>query len=415
MNNLTKQKQMQKWLESNNFCIVPFIHMDIETNGDYKPCCRANPLTDENGKPLNIKDYTIKEIWDHPAREKLLESFKNNEKHPACDGCWRDPSPKAQHRVKFSTTKNSLDKTIKAYEENNFDPELQWLELRPGNVCNLKCRICYPFASSQWGKDYHAIMGEGDFKGSEWWQYNVDCQWIEDPNIWSSIESLEKLKVLHFLGGEPLMVPQHFNLLQKLIDAGVSKNIEINYSTNGTKFFTQEQLDILKQFGTIKITISIDDIEKRFEYQRKNAVWKEVKENIFKFFELQKDKKFHIVIGQAISILNVYHIDEFYNTLESYGVTNNSIEVDHWVSTYGLDIRALTKKEKTKVLEKLKQGTNFRTQAVIDRMMSIDMWTPQQQQHRFLRIQRLDDIRNEKFSDVYPEMSKIISLAEQVE
>jgi len=396
---------LDDFLLNSNWCALPFCHMNIETNGDLKPCCRANPILDNDGTPLNIRNYSIDELWNHPKRLEFLEKFKRNEKPKECYQCFeREPIVKNQHRVKFSKNRRAIDYT-KEYLKGNTDPRLHWIEIRPGNTCNLKCRICGPEFSSQWGKDANKLLEKVSYKQSEWYTYNKDCQWIEHDNVFESVDSLKDVKHIHFLGGEPLMVLQHFDLLKNILSKTSGKNIDIYYNTNGTKRFTDEQLEILKQFKSLTVNLSIDDIGKRFEYQRKNAVWKEVYENIKWFYSLQEKDIVMVYIAQAISILNLYDIDEFLNFAQQHGI---KMFTDHWVTTPGMDIRSLTPKQKQKVKAKLEKGTHPNTKIVLDRMMSENTGNAIQDKHREFRINKLDDIRQESFVEVYPEFSKIL-------
>lgn len=404
MNNL------DDFLLNTNWCALPYCHMNIETNGDCKPCCRAKPILDNDGTPLNIKNYTIDELWNHPKRLEFVEKFNRNEKPSECDQCFvREPIPANQQRVKFSKNRRARDYAEK-YLRGDKQLKLNWIEIRPGNICNLKCRICGPEFSSQWAKDANEATETVPFKESPWYTYNKNCQWIEHDNVFDSVDSLKDVKHIHFLGGEPLMVPQHFDLLKNILDKTSGKDIEIYYNTNGTKIFTKEQLEILKQFKSITINLSIDDIEKRFEYQRKNAKWSEVYENIKWFFKMREESKplFYVYFAHAISILNIYDIDEYYNLLQHHGIQLPYPE--HWVTTPGLDIRSFTPTEKEFVKAKLEKGTHPYTKIVLDRMMAEDIWSEQHQLNRYSRIKKLDLIRNESFSDVYPELSKILNI-----
>ena len=401
---------LDDFLLNSNWCALPYCHMNIETNGDLKPCCRAKPILDDDGTPLNIKNYNIDELWNHPKRLEFVEKFNRNEKPSECEQCFvREPIPANQQRIKFSKNRRAKEYAEK-YLRGNKEIKLNWIEIRPGNVCNLKCRICGPQFSSQWAKDVNQVLEDVPFKESPWYTYNKNCQWIEHDNVFDSVDSLKDVKHIHFLGGEPLMVPQHFDLLKNILDKTSGKDIEIYYNTNGTKIFTNEQLEILKKFKSVTVNLSIDDIGKRFEYQRKNAKWDEVYENIKWFYKIKEENKssFYVYLAHAVSILNVYNVDEFYNFGQQYGIQLPYPE--HWVTTPGLDIRSLTPAEKEFVKLKLEKGTHPYTKIVLERMMAEDNWSEHQQDQRCLRIKKVDEARGEKFEDVYPEFGKVLKL-----
>ena len=200
----------------------------------------------------------------------------------------------------------------------------------PGNACNLKCRICNAEQSSLWAKDFHKLFNpDVPFKGSQEWEYNKNCQWIDDPKFIESLNSqtFKDLEYLHLLGGEPLMVVKHYEILQKIIDAGYAKNIQIEYNTNGTHFFSKEQLNILSQFKKLAVNMSIDDIGSRFEYQRKNGVWADVWENIKKFYALQNnfvsDPNSGVYDAIVLAVKHKNFIKQGATNLRKYGKANH--------------------------------------------------------------------------------------------
>jgi radical SAM protein with 4Fe4S-binding SPASM domain len=149
-----KQTKVREWLlePNNNFCALPFIHMAIEANGDIRPCCIGKPLG------INIKDKTIADAYNHPIRQEFIDSFKRNEQHPKCIACWKDPIPT---RVRYSTYYQSLDFSYDVMNGTQPEDKLTWLEIKPGNKCNLKCRICGVHNSSTWTKDtYELSLGD---------------------------------------------------------------------------------------------------------------------------------------------------------------------------------------------------------------------------------------------------------------
>ena len=111
--------------------------------------------------------------------------------------------------------------------------------------------------------------------------------WVrQNQKFWQEIDYLvDQIRYLEFTGGEPFMIEEHFNLLQRIVDKGIASNIEIHYNTNGTHF-PEHAEKIWSHFKTVEIAFSIDDVGPRFEYQRANALWYEVNVNIQKFKEL---------------------------------------------------------------------------------------------------------------------------------
>jgi len=419
------KQTLKDWLTENpNICILPFMHFDIETNGDMKPCCIGSPIEDETGKPLNIKDHTFNQLWNHPSRHKFVEDLISGKKPKQCSKCWKQTKQENSKRVHFSTNGKTIDTARQAYENGieNQPYELKWLDIFPGNTCNLKCRICWSDYSSLWAKDWHKknIMDGNTpagtpFKSTEEFKYNQTCQWIDDPNVWASIddETFKHLEVIHILGGEPLMATGHFDMLQKLVDKGYSKNIKVEYNTNGTYFFTDSQLEIIKKFKRLQVNVSIDDLGARFEYQRKNAVWDEVEVNLKKFIALGAKDSMNAIIGvtPAISIMNVYYVKEYLHFIDSLGMDMERISPNHFVFSPGLDIRELSYDQRQQVLAKIKPTRPIENclwlNIIVSRLESDDYVKPAME-HRGWRIDQFDVIRKESFQEIFPEMYEII-------
>jgi radical SAM protein with 4Fe4S-binding SPASM domain len=410
-----EQIKLKKWLADNpNTCILPLIHFNIDTNGDMMPCCIGGAIEDENGTPLNIKDYTISELWNHPSREKFVKDLFAGKKPKQCEKCWSEKTQANSKRVHFSVNAKTRETAKEIYKNgidlDTYDYKLKWLDIFPGNTCNLKCRICTWEYSSLWAKDWNQYKNPDlPFKDSEYHEYNKSCQWIDDPNVWNSIdETFKDLERLHILGGEPLMVTKHFDMLQELINKGYSKNITIEYNTNATYFFTEDQLNILKQFKKLQLNLSIDDIGPRFEYQRKNAIWEKVEANILKFWKLKKEMKAGITIDPAVSLFNVYYVWEFVNYFNSKNIDLDRISKGHWVHTRGLDIRELNASQRQQILDHIDKENNPEwIQIIVDRLKSNDYKEPGISSRKW-RINKFDEIRDESFAAVFPEMYEII-------
>lgn len=405
------ESKIEKWLMNNNWCSMPFHHINIDTNGDALSCCKGAPINDESGKPINIKDYSVKEMWNHPARKEVLKSFLNNEQHPSCWKCWRENNPKYSARVKFSMQKGNINLAKMRMQNENYMPNTKTpksLEIRPGNICNLKCRICTPFASTSWAKDaFQLWYTRTPYKDTPIPKFNRESQWFDEDKIWEDVDILKDVTYIHFLGGEPLMAEKHFKMLDKLSKITDVKNITVKYNTNSTIVPSAENIEILKRYGEVVVGCSIDDMGPRFEYQRKNAVWSEVEKNVDLFYSFTK----HIYIDCTVSILNGYYIDEFFNFCDSKDWKAKE-EPDHFVQGSGLDLRMLLPQEKEFFAKKLQKGTNPRTPYILEYMMSEDLWTVASQNMRYKLITELDKIRGESFFDVCPDLKGVINLDE---
>lgn len=389
-------KELQDWLvkPGNNFCALPFMHMAIEADGDIRPCCMGKKFDD-----LNIKGKTIQQVYNDPKRLEFVDSFRRNEQHPLCKVCWKDP----YIRTNFSVNRHASYITQQAMDGNIPEHKLRWLEIKPGNRCNLKCRICGVHNSSSWAKDDAALkQPEVKYKNSKAFKYTQSCDWIDDPGFWNDINELESIQYIHFMGGEPFMVPEHFQLIQALIDNPTidTSKIIIGYNTNGTYFPSKENFELYKNFKQIQIALSIDDIGKRFNYQRKLADWEEVKSNLIKFRKLDKSK-YLVVLDPTISIFNIFYLDEInkaFNDLGYYSFTRTA----HYVNTGYHAIHGLPQYLKDVINIKYKDNKNPWITEAVKYMNTLasnnELW------NEYLKTNdMLDSLRKENFQNTFKE------------
>jgi radical SAM protein with 4Fe4S-binding SPASM domain len=386
---------VRDWLmqPGNNFCALPFTHMAIEANGDIRPCCMGDEFD------LNIRNKTIQQVYNDPKRLQFVDSFRRNEQHPACHRCWKDP----EIRANFSTSPHAREITKQAMNGITPKHELKWLEIKPGNRCNLKCRICGVHNSSSWTKDA-AMLDEPDkkYKDSTPYKYTQSCDWIDDPEFWNDLNQLESIEYLHFMGGEPFMVPEHFQLIKALIDNPTidTSKITIGYNTNGTYFPSKENFELYKNFKRVNFAISIDDVDERFNYQRKLADWEEVKNNIKNFEKLNKDQYF-AHLDPTISIYNIFYLDEITKAFNDLGY-HAFIRQRHFVNSGYNAIHILPERIKNVITEKYKDTNNIWIKRAVEYMNSQPsdnaLW------EKFKNnTNKLDSLRKENFQNTFKE------------
>jgi len=188
-----------------------------------------------------------------------------------------------------------------------------FLDLKLGNICNLKCRICGSWSSSTFATEELANLGpDEDRKSNHHYHMLRQGAWPrENPKFWSEIAAVsDQIKYIEFTGGEPFMITEHFDLLQGLVDRGLAGSIEIHYNTNGTQW-PESAHKIWRHFGHVEIAFSIDDVGERFEYQRTGAQWSEVVANLARFKQLRAElPNISLQVCSTVNVFNVYYLPE---------------------------------------------------------------------------------------------------------
>jgi glutamate-1-semialdehyde 2,1-aminomutase len=197
---------------------------------------------------------------------------------------------------------------------------LMFLDLKLGNICNLKCRICGSWSSSTFAtEELQWIRRDEDRKDNHHYHMLRAGAWPrENPTFWRELDQVsDQIRYIEFTGGEPFMIQEHFDLLSDLIARGIAGNIEIHYNTNGTQWPEQGE-EIWRHFKTVEIAFSIDDVGDRFEYQRTNAVWTDVCANIERFREMRdRCSNIRLQVCTTVNVFNVYYLEAVANWIDT--------------------------------------------------------------------------------------------------
>jgi len=288
------------------FCVLPWVSLEASPIGTVRPCCLADDeLLDNTGNKFSLLNADFTAIQDSDAMRGLREQFLAGRQPQTCRKCWNE-----ERAGRTSKRMHTLDrmKHMGISGEWTADAKpLMFLDLKLGNICNLKCRICGSWSSSQFANEEIAQLPAEQKKQSFAYQMLRAGAWPrENAQFWDQIDGcLNDIRYIEFTGGEPFMIDEHFDMLQGIVDRGIAHQVEIHYNTNGTQW-PERGPDIWRHFKTVEVAFSIDDLGARFEYQRTNAVWHEVITNLTKFRTLRDNS--HNIRLQCCSTVNVFNV-----------------------------------------------------------------------------------------------------------
>jgi len=306
-------------LPTDKFCVLPWVSLETSPIGTVRPCCLAeHELRDTAGEKFNLSTAEFSTIQNSKDMRDLRRAFLAGDEPETCRKCWRE-----ERSGRTSKRMHTLDRLKHMLPEQAWTVDakpLMFLDLKLGNICNLKCRICGSWSSSQFATEELNHLEPGQDKKSSF-HYTMLKQgaWPrENPVFWQELAGVaDQIRYLEFTGGEPFMIEEHFELLRSLVTAGLAPNIEIHYNTNGTQW-PRDAASIWKYFKTVEIAFSIDDVGDRFEYQRTNAVWSEVNENIARFRELRNHlHNIQLQVCSTVNVFNVCYLEELSHWIEA--------------------------------------------------------------------------------------------------
>lgn len=286
-------------------CLQASCGLELDTVGRVRACCLADPFVDENGNEYNLSTNSLEEIWNSPSRKKLLDDLQNGIENPTCKICWVEEK---HGRESKRQRENQRDLVIKDTP--------QVLDLKLGNTCNLRCRTCNPDSSSSWVTEWYDVYHTTNTPKSEFLQKYKrirDLYSSTNESLWKTLEEwIPKCILIDFYGGEPLLIERSWDILRKCVADGYSNQQELHFNTNATIFLSDQQIETLKNFKQVNISLSIDGIKEKFEYMRYPAKWDIVAENIRKYSDLSEQHD-HIRVDfcYTVSIMNVWDIIEF--------------------------------------------------------------------------------------------------------
>jgi MoaA/NifB/PqqE/SkfB family radical SAM enzyme len=329
----------------NKFCILPWVSLEIGPIGTVRTCCLSEEeILDDDGQKFDLSSSSFLNIQNSDYMRNVRQQFIDGEQPSACRKCWNEE--RAGRTSKRMHTLNRLKHMVNDSTWTTDAKPLMFLDLKLGNICNLKCRICGSWSSSTYAvEELNFISADEEKKKNYHYQMIKKGSWPqENTKFWSEInEIISQIRYIEFTGGEPFMIKEHFQLLQGIVDLGIAQDVEIHYNTNGTQWPVGAE-EIWKHFKTVEIAFSIDDIGPRFEYQRSNAIWQEVKENIEKFRQLrERNSNIRLQVCSTVNIFNVMYLEELslWSALQNFDFTYwNMLHDPYYYSIGTLPIEA---------------------------------------------------------------------------
>ena len=395
---------------SDKICILPWIGIETSPVGTARPCCLAkDEITYKNEQGIedkySLKMHTLEEIYHSPYMQNLRQQFLNGEKPKTCQRCWDEEA--AGRTSKRINSRIRLKEYVDQINFNDLDPDQLWfIDLKLGNICNLKCRICGSWSSSKWAKEEIDYVPElVNRKEHLAYKFLTDGAWPrENEKFWDNLKTLlPNIKYFEFTGGEPFLIEQHFELLRYAVEHGYSKNIEIHYNTNGTVF--PEQAELWSNFKHVEIAFSIDNVGERFEYERYGADWTEVQANIKRFTDM-RSSKVSTQLCTTMNIQNVYYLPELCDWINTQTFDHVYFNMLH--DPWHMCIGRMTPQAQDIVVDRLINHVfDPRYRAEIMRIIKFIQNGEGSDGQEFLRkMQTTDAYREQSFLDTHPEIAK---------
>ena len=293
---------------SKTFCMYPWVHLHAYPTGEAYPCCMAEMHIGQVG---NCRENTLEEIWNSPEQRKLRVDMLTETKNDACGRCYeKEESGFFSGRQSANKHHGHLvERVLETKEDGTYETfEMAYWDIRFSNLCNLSCRSCGHIFSSSWYKD------QVELAGPEWAKNNSVLNYAgryKTDMMEQLMQHLDYVEQIYFAGGEPLMMDEHYVILEELERRG-RFDVRLIYNTNFTHVKLKQRLvfDYWKKFDSVSVGASLDAMGPHAEYIRKGTKWDLVEEHRRQMLEICPKVDFYV--SPTLSIMNAMHIPDFH-------------------------------------------------------------------------------------------------------
>jgi organic radical activating enzyme len=415
-----EQLNDQQWkllTESKTFCMMPWVHMHAFPDGRAYPCCLADywhPVGD-------LRKDTMETVWNQKPYRTLRINMLNEQPSKECTKCYE------QETNGFFSMRNDANRNYGHYvsqvdrtDSDGHNPEFKfrYWDVRFSNLCNFKCRSCGPIFSSNWFNDHVKLYNRTpDVLGREMARVEYTTG-DEDGMLAQMLPHIPYLEQVYFAGGEPLIMKEHYFMLEKLIEAGKT-DVRIQYNTNFSElaFKDKHVFDYWRHFKNVSVGASLDASGTRAELMRRGTDWKQTVNNRQRMMAEVPHVDFYV--SATVSAMNVLHVLDFHREWTELGLIQakdwniNICQSPEW---YRIDILPEKFKNETVIPAYERHIAWLEPQDSLKRATTgykslLNLLTAQDASHLMPRfreeIVKLDNIRNENFWKVLPELNEL--------
>ena len=274
---------------------MPFVHAFVTPN-IISPCCAYT-----GDLKFNSKD----QYWQSEQLRQIQDNMLNDVRDKGCQICW-----KKEDRGYSSLRQHSNEiykEHIEAVKKQSVASWPFYIDLRLGNLCNLKCRMCVSEWSSQ-------IAGEILENPQEDWIDTPQQKIIElDDDTWNVLHKwMPFVRRVFMTGGEPTIIKKNLEYIDKIVASGHSKDVELIFTTNATNI-NQAFKEVGKEFKSVSYNVSIDAVGDLARYIRYPSDWDTIDKNLKNIGE-------GVSFNTTIQWLNMTRLDDIFNYIQHCGI-----------------------------------------------------------------------------------------------
>ena len=409
-------REKELLMESDTFCMLPWMHLHAYPDGRAYPCCFAfDPY-----HVGNLNKESLKEVFNGEKMKEMRVRMLNNKKSRECMKCY-DQEKSGFFSLRLSSNKHfghHIPLVHNTLPDGQADFVMKYWDIRFSNLCNMACRSCGTWFSSNWYEDHKKLTGSPPPHAK------IMKVGRNTNDMWEQmLESFDHSEQFYFAGGEPIIMEEHYRILKEL-DRRKMYHVRLIYNTNfsKTKFKDIDVFELWNKFDSVSVGASLDAEGSRAELMRKGTKWEDTVANRKRMMEVCPQVDFYI--SSTVSLMNSLHVCDFHKNWVDQGLIKpqdfnfNLLQHPIWQR---MDILPPEHKErvKAKYEEHIKwlKGNDPLTRATKGFESGVKwMLEKDNQKHLdlfFANTRKYDKIRNENSVDVFPEWKELFDKYEK--
>ena len=405
-------REKELLIDSDNFCMLPWMHLHAFPDGRAYPCCFALDKLHVG----NVNEQSMEEVFNGDKMKKMRLNMLSNKKSRECAKCY-DQEDSGFFSLRLSSNKHfghNISMTENTKPDGTADFIIKYWDIRFSNLCNMACRSCGTWFSSNWYEDHKKLTGAPPNHAK------IMKAGRSGNDIWEQLlEQFDHVEQFYFAGGEPIIMEEHLRILKEL-DKRKMYHVRLIYNTNfsKSKFKGTDIFELWNKFDSVSIGASLDAMGPRAELMRKGTKWEETVANRKRMLEVCPQVDFYI--SATVGLSNCLHVTDFHKDWVEQGLIKpqdfnfNLLQYPMWQR---MDL--LPQNEKERVTAKYNEhiawlkSQDHLTRASKGFESALD-WMNKKDMTRMLptfvgETRKYDKIRNENFTDVFPEWKDLFA------
>ena len=403
-------KQKELLLDSDTFCMMPWLHLHAFPDGRAYPCCFG---LDQH--PVgNLNKNSMEEVFNGKDMREMRLNMLSNKPSRQCGKCY-DQEKSGFFSLRLSSNKHfghNIGMIDNTQADGSADFVIKYWDIRFSNLCNFACRSCGTWFSSNWYEDHKKLTGKPPDHAK------IMRVGRTADDIWNQmLTQFDHVEQFYFAGGEPLIMEEHYKILKEL-DRRKMYHVRLIYNTNFSKltFKDMDVLELWNKFDSVSVGASLDAMGPRAEFMRKGTVWSDIEANRRRMQEVCPQVDFYI--SATVGLINALHVVDFHRIWSEQGFIKpqdfnfNLLQFPFWQR-----IDLLPEAMKQQVKEKYEshiawlKPQDHLTRATkgfesgLDYMMRRDNFKNIEEFKSGMK--KIDDIRNENILEIFPELAEL--------